>query len=319
MAINNNGSDFNTPNFDNVPDNNPDNNSDNWTRAFNQEVAQRQVASMMEQMMAMASQVQQQMQEQMQQRMQAGERDGATGMPAGFGFPGAGLPMGIPQGDVLRDSETALIVSLTLPGLKEESVKIEVKDQQLRVTGEVDAAAMMPPGFPMPPTLGFTRILGLPVAVEGDRPTVTTTETGISIILPKVEPGTLTEEELRQMATPPMGANPMAGIVEALIQGMPVQAGRGASAFPGFPFPPNNRRGLSNTWASWQASAKQTVSRWGKSIEQWLEQVTPAQGSDRTAEFTQKLQLHDQLTARWTEGRKWVGKALQNLGDRLSQ
>ena len=215
-----------TNNNNNVPNPNADDNnafqnadhnpnaSDSWTQAFNREVAQRQANAMVEKMMAMASQVQAQMQAQMQRQME----QQMQGEAQGFGFPG--MPAGMPQGDVLRDSETALIVSLTLPGLQEDSVQVAVDNQQLQVTGQIDATALVPPGFPVPPTLGFTRIVPLPVAVEGDRPTVTTTDNTISIILPKVEPGTLSEEQLRQMATPPMAANPMVAMAEMLKRSM---------------------------------------------------------------------------------------------------
>ena len=211
MTTNNNN---NVPN-PNADDNNP-HGSDSWTEAFNREVTQRQANAMVEKMMAMASQVRAQMQQRMEQQMQSGA------MPQGFGFPG--MPGGMPQGDVLRDSETALIISLTLPGLQEESVQVEVKNQQLQVTGQIDATALVTPGFPVPPVLGFTRLVALPVAVEGDRPTVTTTANTtantISIILPKVEPGTLSEEQLRQMAAPPMAANPMAAMAEMFNRSM---------------------------------------------------------------------------------------------------
>ena len=171
MAINDNNANFSGDQFNGFNNNSDDNNAannangvDNWTQAFNQEVAQRQASAMMEQVMAMAGKIQEQMQQQMQQMQE-------EGVAQGFGSPGAAS---VPQGDVLRDSETAIIVSLTLPGLQEESVKVDVKDQLLKITGQVDAAALVPPGFPAPPTLGFTRMLALPVAVQGDRPTITT-------------------------------------------------------------------------------------------------------------------------------------------------
>ncbi|MEM1426946.1 MAG: hypothetical protein AAGF75_10390, partial [Cyanobacteria bacterium P01_H01_bin.130] len=300
----------NSNNNNGNPSNNnaENNNADNWTRAFNQEVAQRQMTAMVEHMMAMASQVQEQIQQQMQQQ--------ANAQGAGMGMPSPGMPSGVPQGDVLRDSETALIITLALPGLKEDSIKLEVQDQLLRVTGELDATAVVPPGFPVPPTLGFTRMVPLPVAVDSDRPTITTTETGLSIILPKVEPGILTNAQLRQAAQSSMAAHPMAGIVEAMLQGMSNQT----QIQPGFPFAPRRpqQRPLQDRLNTWKNQATQTFQRWGKAI---AETVSPAisEMSDRTAEFGKQSERHQQLMDRWTESRRWMGQQLKTLGDRLSK
>ena len=191
---------------------------------------------------------------------------------------------------------------------------------------------MVPPGFPVPPALGFTRIVPLPVAVDGDRPTVTTTETGLSIILPKVDPGILTDEQLRQaaqssMAANPMAANPMAaqsmaGMVEALLQGMSSQG-----VYPGFPFAPRHRQHNQfrqfqdrlNRWKN-QVTPKvtQTLQDWGKTIAQTVS-PTLNRASDRTAEFMEQSEYHQQLMNRWTESRRWMGQQLKTLGDRLSK
>ena len=300
MTINNNSN--SNANNNGTPSNN---NADNWTRAFNQEVAQRQMSAMVEHMMAMASQVQEQIQQQMQQQ--------ANAQGAGMGMPSPGMPSGIPQGDVLRDSETALIITLALPGIKEDSVKLEIKEQLLRVTGEIDATAVVPPGFPVPPTLGFTRIVPLPVAVDSDRPTITTTETGLSIILPKTEPGILTDAQLRQAAQSSMAAHPMAGIVEAMLQGMSSQAQ------PGFPFAPRRpqQRPFQDRLNNWKNQATQTFQRWGKAIAETIS-PTLSEISDRTAEFGKQSERHQQLMDRWTESRRWMGQQLKTLGDRLS-
>ncbi|MEM9772232.1 MAG: Hsp20/alpha crystallin family protein [Cyanobacteria bacterium P01_D01_bin.73] len=335
MAVNNNNSDFSGDRFNSFNENSDNNNSaeytannaannaadnasgpDGWAQAFNREVAQRQASAMMEQVMAMAGKIQEQMQAQMQAQMQQ-MQDGGT--PQGFGFPGAAPA---PQGDVLRDSETAIIVSLTLPGLKEESVNVEVKDQLLRVTGAVDASAILPPGFPAPPALGFTRMLALPVAVHGDRPTVTTTESTLSIILPKVEPGTLTDDQLRQMAAPPMAANPMASILEAMMQGMPGMQ-------------PPRRRTLGDRLAQWQKAATENLNRWSKTTqaragqafdqvsEKVSEQMAAEDRPDFNAMFETQSRRHAQLmqgwTKTWNQGRQWMGQQLKSLGDRLSK
>ncbi|MGD1850727.1 MAG: Hsp20/alpha crystallin family protein [Cyanophyceae cyanobacterium] len=307
MAINGNNADFSGDRFNNNSDSNSNNNSaanhsnpaNNWTQEFNREVAQRQASAMMEQVMAVAGKIQEQMQQQMQQ-MQDG------GASQGFGFPDAAAP----QGDVLRDSETAIIVSLTLPGLQEESVKVEVKDQVLHVTGEVNGAAVVPPGFPAPPVLGFTRIMPLPVAVHGDRTTIAATDSTISIILPKVEPGTLTDDQLRQMVTPPATANPMAGIFEAMMRDLSTQAGRRApsanTAAKG-----NHRDRL----ARWQTMATENLIRWGNVARKQGEQVlAKIKEGDRAAMFNRQSQRHQDLLNRWAkasaQGRQWLGRGI---------
>ncbi|MEM6501253.1 MAG: Hsp20/alpha crystallin family protein [Cyanobacteria bacterium P01_C01_bin.89] len=316
MAINDNNANFSGDQFNGFNNNSDDNNAannangvDNWTQAFNQEVAQRQASAMMEQVMAMAGKIQEQMQQQMQQMQE-------EGVAQGFGSPGAAS---VPQGDVLRDSETAIIVSLTLPGLQEESVKVDVKDQLLKITGQVDAAALVPPGFPAPPTLGFTRMLALPVAVQGDRPTITTTDSTLSIILPKVEPGHLTEDQLRQMAKPPMTANPMAGVFEVMMREMSAQAGRRNA--PVNPFANGNFR---DRVARWQKAATANINRWGKAAQAQAEQVLDKiKSDDRTAAFDRQAQRHGELVDQWghklTQGRQWLGQQLKELGDRLSK